>query len=205
MSSATCSGPIGPLSSVPSPDRVISTSSRSDWSTTSPGLLSARANAWRRTAADTQSADGCIHAPRPGMVLATSTTTLDPPSQAAATTRTRSAMPTRCRHPRHIRIGPCGERPCEESFRRPDRLPPSELFPQEASGRIRVTIDQSSAPRAELDNRYSSRPAGSRRARLSGGRTRRARCLVGIRADVDTPARQARGQTRILALLADRE
>lgn len=68
-----------------------------------PCVRSARGNALRRSAESTQSDRECTYAPRPGNVDSLSITR----HPSMATSRTRSVLVTRSRHPTHVLTGWC--------------------------------------------------------------------------------------------------
>jgi hypothetical protein len=144
-----------------------------------PGRRNALGNARRRSARSRHPGVGCRCAPRPGSVPRGSGTQ----TPSTAVTRSRSCLAARSLHPTQVRSGH------ERSRVRPDM--------------------SKSTPLMVFTPNHLQRPSGDRP--LRGGSavavvagTGRAVALD-VRTDVDAPAGETRGQTGVLALLADRQ
>src|SRR5262245_40525788 len=156
------------------------------------GPRKARWKPRRATAASKQSRAGCSQAPRPGSLAVGSGTT--PPSTVAK--RWRSTRGARSPHPAQRRIGLCladdvGVLALESRVR---------VEPAVARARQRGVR----APSAVGEDRVAA-PADVLGAVVVVAALGLLLGELGLRADVDAPAGQTRGETGVLALAADRQ
>src|SRR5215207_8253535 len=163
------------------------------------GRLKARWNPRRATALSQQSCASCSQAPRPGSLVMGSGTSA-PPTLAK---RRSSERGSRSPHPTHVR-GP--------SPREAGTVPSLRLADDVGVlvGQGLVGVEPAVARARQRGVRAAPAVGEDRRAAAADLLLLVARVLLllgdlGLRADVDAPAGQARGEARVLALAADRE